>query len=152
MTTLPNQPFPLQTVCLNTLFYHSRIVFHIKDLPNELRPYPVAPTSSGFHFILIRYLALFQELLFETDLKLSPTKHIPYTDVVKSLSNELVGVECGVGFGSSTFSCDMLPEIFYIYGVSLSKRKTWSGVPGALSLISPDLRNQQIRNFMQMGQ
>ena len=105
MTDRPSQPFPIQTCELQSQFCHMRLVFYIKDLPNELRPYHSSPLSfplllffllllsslSLFTFLTSkRYLAIFQELLFETDLQLSPDTHIRYTDAVKQMSDEVL--------------------------------------------------------------
>lgn len=85
-----------------TRFSHLRLCLDTSAIPVELRP----------------YLVLFQELLLESDLAVPGEEVLPWSKVVEGINEDTVTLECGVGFGNSTFSCSYLPSIFYIYGIS----------------------------------
>ena len=86
----------------NTRFLHLRFCLETSTVPQDVRP----------------YLVLFQELLLESDLALPGQPIVPWNQVVKQTSDDLVTFECGVGFGNATFTCSYLPSLFYIYGIS----------------------------------
>jgi len=115
--------FGVQTVETTTNFYHARICFGIRDLPDSLRP----------------FLTLFAHLLLNTDMKkplneennektttTSKSKAsnihkgtsfttIPFTDVQKQIQQDIVSMMCRVGVGSDSFSISYFSEILTVY-------------------------------------
>ena len=85
-----------------TRFGHLRLCLDTSHIPLELRP----------------YLVLFQELFLESDLAVPGEEVLPWSTVVEGINEDTVTLECGVGFGNSTFSCSYLSSIFYVYGIS----------------------------------
>lgn len=124
---LPKQyPFGIQTVETTTNFYHARICFGIRDLPDSLRP----------------FLTLFAHLLLNSDMK-KPLEEqtnnstntnngnsskqassnnkgnsfttVPFTDVQKQIQQDIVSMMCRVGVGSDSFSISYFSEILTVY-------------------------------------
>ena len=66
---------------------------------------------------LLKYLVLFQELLFN-----SPIGDLSFQQVVKELSADLVNYEAGVGFGNDLFSCNYLSNYLIVRGSCLPSK------------------------------
>jgi hypothetical protein len=116
--------FPVQFLRTSTNFYHCRIGFHLEGIDPDLKP----------------YLVLFQELIVETDLEIllenGEKKRIPYKDVVRQLSEEVVSMECGVGFGNEMFACGFLSDAMLLYGVAEATKYDCNGCCANCSKVS----------------
>jgi Zn-dependent M16 (insulinase) family peptidase len=109
MTSSSSQRFPMQVLRVQTAFVQVRVCFDLRDLPSHLRP----------------FLVLFQELLLTSPMAGSDdddhgngSELIPYTRVVQQQNEELVSLECGVGFGSTMFGAESCSDVFEMSGVS----------------------------------
>jgi len=65
--------YPVQFVGIRSSFVHMRLLFDLRGLPKPLR----------------RYLPLFQEMITETDLRVPGRPIVPYTDVLKRLTEDV---------------------------------------------------------------
>eukprot|EP01105_Mastigella_eilhardi_P015911 TRINITY_DN3644_c0_g1_i5.p1 TRINITY_DN3644_c0_g1~~TRINITY_DN3644_c0_g1_i5.p1 ORF type:complete len:605 (-),score=132.84 TRINITY_DN3644_c0_g1_i5:59-1873(-) len=100
-------PFPCQVVELATHFVNVRLAFDLSSLPNHLRD----------------YLILFQELMLTCPVKRNGAETAtPYEDVVRALQEDFVSLEVGLGMGNSTFGCDALSHIFFLWAVVEPRR------------------------------
>lgn len=110
---LSSLPFPVQVHFISIIFYqlkmveigtrftHCRLSFNLIGLPEDLK----------------LYLVLFQELLLTSSVQID-NEVMPYTQVSKELTRDLVSFECGVGFENGTFCCESISQVFNIWAIS----------------------------------
>ncbi|GAM17943.1 hypothetical protein SAMD00019534_011180 [Acytostelium subglobosum LB1] len=92
--------FNVQDITIPTQFIQSTMFFYIRDLPAELKP----------------YLTIFNNLLFEADVRLAATGEIvPFKEVAMATSREVVSLDAGLGVSGSSFSCSN-DELYRVAG------------------------------------
>eukprot|EP00727_Mastigamoeba_balamuthi_P009594 m51a1_g5257 hypothetical protein (1336) ;mRNA; f:85508-91428 len=96
-----------QVVEAATPFVHVRMGLDTSAMPEALRS----------------YLVLFQELLLTCPvLRAGAAEPVGYREVVRQLHSEFVSLQCGVGMGNATFTCECLPDCFYVLAVCEPRR------------------------------